>query len=65
MLSVYNAYDNNALCCLHDTSQTYKTYMYLYGVYNTYDTSKTKVWDLTHRYYRDLTLGGSDFKLKS
>ncbi len=47
MLSVYNAYDNNALCCLHDTSQTYETYMYLYGEYNTYDTSKTKVWDLT------------------
>ena len=57
MLSVHNAYDNNALCCLHDTSQTYKTYMYLYGVYNTYDTSKIKVWDLTLAVVETETLG--------
>ena len=57
MLSVHNAYDNNALWCLHDTSQTYETYMYLYGVYNTYDTSKIKVWDLTLAVVETETLG--------
>ena len=34
-----------------------KHIMYLYGVYNTYDTSKIKVWDLTLAVVGTETLG--------